>query len=38
MADALLERETLDAEEFELIMQGQELPELEIRGGPLHRR
>jgi cell division protease FtsH len=27
---ALLERETLDAEEFEMLMQGQELPELEI--------
>ena len=30
LTQALLERETLDAEEFDLIMKGQELPELEV--------
>ncbi len=30
LAAALLERETLDAVEFQMLMQGQELPELEI--------
>ena len=30
LAAALLERETLDAGEFKMLMQGQELPELEI--------
>jgi len=30
MAAALLERETIDAEEFEMLMEGRELPEIQI--------